>query len=72
MRSKELCLCVVGSAKAELLGKALCGPVTTQLPASLVQLGACVHVYVDKEAAAALDLAALAGRPGWAVVEETG
>ena len=69
MQGKEIVLCVVGEAKAELLARALSGPVTTTLPASLVQLGANVKVYVDTAAASKLDLAALAARPGWAVVQ---
>ena len=67
MRSRELCLVVVGAVKAELLARALAGPVTTLLPASLIQLGANVHVFLDTAAAAALDLEQLSKRPGWAV-----
>ena len=67
MRAKEICLCVVGEGKAVLLAQALGGPVTTALPASLVQLGRNVRVFLDAAAASQLDLAALAARPGWAV-----
>ena len=69
MRAKEICLCVVGEGKAPLLAQALAGPVTTALPASLVQLGRNVRVFLDPAAASNLDLDALAARPGWAVVQ---
>ena len=68
MRSRELCLCVVGKAKAELLAGALQGPVTTNLPASLIQLHRHVNVFVDEDAASKLDLTALDQRIGWKVV----
>lgn len=67
MRAREICLCVVGEGKAGLLAQALQGPVTTALPASFVQLGRNVRVFLDPAAASRLDLAALAARPGWAV-----
>merc|ERR1712031_64354 len=51
MRAKEICLCVVGEGKAELLARALNGPVTTLLPASLIQLGRNVNIFVDPAAA---------------------
>jgi glucosamine-6-phosphate deaminase len=54
--------------QAALLAQALHGPVTTMLPASLVQLGASVRIFVDADAAAHLKLEDLAARPGWAVV----
>jgi glucosamine-6-phosphate deaminase len=69
MRAKEICLCVVGEGKAELLVQALQGPITTALPASFVQLGRNVKIFLDAAAASKLDLAALAERPGWAVVQ---
>ena len=69
MRAKEICLCVVGGDKAALLAEALMGPVTTALPASFVQLGAEVRVFLDAAAASKLDLPALASRPGWAVLQ---
>ena len=67
MRAKRVCLCVVGEAKAELLARALSGPVTTTLPASLLQLHASVDVYLDVAAASKLDLGTLGQRPGWRV-----
>ncbi len=69
LRAKELCLCVVGNKKAALLAAALHGPVTTSLPASLVQLHGCVRIYVDRAAARYLDLNGLRARPGWWVTE---
>lgn len=69
MRAKEICLCVVGEGKAELLARALTGPVDTMLPASFVQLGQHVKVFLDPAAASKLDLAALNARPGWRVVQ---
>ena len=68
MRAKELCLCVVGQPKAKLLAQALQGPVTTSIPASLVQLGANVKIYLDHAAASTLDLQLLDSRPGWEVL----
>ena len=69
MRAREICLCVVGEAKAALLAEALMGPVTPALPASFVQLGGRVRVFLDAAAASMLDLAMLAARPGWEVVQ---
>jgi|EP01047_Picozoa_sp_COSAG01_P058756 glucosamine-6-phosphate deaminase len=68
MRSRELCLVVVGEAKAALLAQALSGPVTTLLPASLIQLSTNVHVFLDVAAARLLDLGELSDRPGWDVI----
>ncbi len=68
MRAKELCLVVVGDRKSERLAEALHGPVTTTMPASLLQLAPCLHVFVDEAAAAKLDTAALGARAGWEVV----
>ena len=70
MRAKEMVLCVVGDKKSELLARAIQGPVTTSLPASLIQLGGDVKIFVDSDAAKHLDLQALALRPGWAVVDD--
>jgi glucosamine-6-phosphate deaminase len=67
MRSRELCLVVVGEQKAPLVQRALLGPVTTLLPASLVQLAANALVVLDDAAASCLDLAELRQRPGWCV-----
>jgi glucosamine-6-phosphate deaminase len=69
MRAKEMVLCVAGEGKAGLLAQALEGPVTTSFPVSFLQLGRNVWVFVDAAAASKLDLAMLAARPGWAVVQ---
>ena len=66
---EDLSLVAPGEAKAALLAEALMGPVTPALPASFVQLGGRVRVFLDAAAASMLDLAMLAARPGWEVVQ---
>jgi glucosamine-6-phosphate deaminase len=51
MRARELCLVVVGAKKAKILAQALNGPVTTQCPASLLQLHPHILVCLDQAAA---------------------
>ena len=68
MRAKEICLCVVGEGKAELLAQALQGPVTTALPASFVQLGRNVRglwTQLLRQNRPRCSSSA----PGWAVVQ---
>lgn len=47
MSARKIILLVSGSAKAEILKKALFGPVTTQIPASLLQLHNDATVITD-------------------------
>jgi|TARA_B110001469_G_C9471000_1_gene236702 6-phosphogluconolactonase/glucosamine-6-phosphate isomerase/deaminase len=53
-----------------MLAKALAGPVTMELPASVIQLAASATVFLDEASASGLDLQALNRRPGWRVESE--
>lgn len=50
MKAKKILLVVNGSNKAEILEKSLFGPVTPQIPASILQLHPDVTVIADQEA----------------------
>lgn len=50
MKAKEILLLVSGEHKAEIIKKALQGPITTQIPASILQAHPRVTVLLDKEA----------------------
>lgn len=50
----RLLLAAKGAHKADILRAALAGPVTTDVPASVLQLHPFVEVYLDGEAASAL------------------
>lgn len=63
LQARELCLVAVGKAKAELVRRALCGPVSTLFPASFLQLHPRVCVVLDEEAAAALPAGFAVRRP---------
>lgn len=52
MRAKQILLVVSGAGKAEILEKALFGPITPQVPASILQLHGDVVVCADDEAMA--------------------
>jgi glucosamine-6-phosphate deaminase len=54
MNAKKLLLIAKGTDKAEIIRKALQGPVTPEVPASVVQLHPNVTVILDKEAASKL------------------
>ena len=54
MRSKRIFLVASGEHKAEAITKALYGPVTTDVPASVVQLHPCVAVIVDRAASSGI------------------
>ncbi|RXZ48701.1 glucosamine-6-phosphate deaminase [Agromyces fucosus] len=56
MRARAALLIATGAAKAEAVRAALTGPVTTDLPASVLQRHPALSVYLDGEAASALDL----------------
>lgn len=63
MRSREVVLLVSGKGKAEILARALQGPVTRSVPASLLQDHKRLLVVCDREAASALrGLPALCGK----------
>ncbi len=54
MMGRKLIFCAKGDNKAEIVAKALNGPVTEEVPASVVQLHPNVVVVLDKAAAAKL------------------
>lgn len=53
LRARRLVLLAVGEAKAEVIAKALEGPLTSSLPASVIQLHPSALVIVDEAAASA-------------------
>lgn len=55
MLAKKILLVVSGKDKAEILAKALTGPITPQIPASILQMHSDITVVADSEAAAFLD-----------------
>lgn len=61
LKARKFCLVATGAEKADMVARALIEPVTTELPASLVQLHADAEVVLD-EAAAARYLAEYDGR----------
>lgn len=52
--ARQVVLLATGSSKARVVARALAGPVTTHMPASLLQAHPDVVVVLDQEAAAAL------------------
>lgn len=54
MQSRKLLLVANGSHKAEIVHKALRGPITEEVPASILQLHPFLEVVLDQEAAALL------------------
>ncbi len=54
LSAREVVLIATGTAKARIVARALQGPVTTRVPASLLQAHPHVTVLLDQEAAAAL------------------
>lgn len=54
MRSRSIILLAIGKAKAEIIKKAIEGPITTEVPASILQLHPDVTFYLDYEAASLL------------------
>ncbi|WP_026342324.1 glucosamine-6-phosphate deaminase [Paenibacillus fonticola] len=50
LKAKQILLMAKGADKAEIVAKALKGPITTQCPASLLQLHPNVVVIVDQDA----------------------
>jgi glucosamine-6-phosphate deaminase len=51
MQTRRIILVAKGAHKAEIMEKAILGPVTTDIPASVVQLHPCCEVLLDSEAA---------------------
>ena len=54
LRSRAVILMATGAAKADAIAATVRGPVTTRVPASLLQLHADVEVVLDEAAAASL------------------
>ncbi|MCL2501008.1 MAG: glucosamine-6-phosphate deaminase [Defluviitaleaceae bacterium] len=54
MMAKRILLLASGEGKAQILAQALTGPITPQVPASILQLHPCVTVVADKSAASLL------------------
>lgn len=54
MRAKKILLAISGENKKEIARAAICGPVTPQVPASVLQLHPDVTVILDEAAAALL------------------
>jgi len=54
MNARSIILMAIGKSKAEIVKAMLQGPVTTEVPASILQLHPFVEVYLDEEAAALL------------------
>jgi glucosamine-6-phosphate deaminase len=54
MQARKILLFAKGGDKAEIIKKALQGPVTPEVPASILQLHPNLHVFVDKAAGAKL------------------
>ena len=54
MNAKAIILIALGEGKAEIIKKTLTGPVTPEVPASVLQLHPDVTVYLDEEAASLL------------------
>ena len=55
MNARSIILIATGSSKAEIVKKFIEGPVTTEVPASILQLHPFVTVFLDHEAAALLE-----------------
>jgi glucosamine-6-phosphate deaminase len=56
MQAKRVVMIVCGADKAEILKKAFCGPVTPQVPASIMQLHPDFTLVADEAALALSDL----------------
>jgi len=56
MQAKRIMLMATGADKAEIIAKALQGPVDPDVPASVLQLHPYLTVILDKEAASKLNL----------------
>ena len=57
MMARQIVLLASGEGKAEILKQALTGPITTNVPASLLQLHRDVTIVADQPAASLLDFA---------------
>ena len=51
MNARKLILIALGEGKAEIIRKTVCGPVTEEVPASVLQLHPDAYIFADHEAA---------------------
>ncbi len=54
MNAKSIILMAIGASKSDVAARAINGPVTEEVPASVLQLHPDVEIYLDYEAAASL------------------
>jgi glucosamine-6-phosphate deaminase len=54
MQSRSIILMASGKAKADIVAKALTGPITPRVPASVLQLHPQLTVILDRQAAASM------------------
>ncbi len=54
MNARDIILIALGKSKAEIVERMINGPITTDVPASVLQLHPSVTVYLDSDAAALL------------------
>lgn len=64
LKAREIVLVAQGEGKADIVSQALTGPVTTELPASFLQLHAKVTVVLDEAAASKLPASLLGSTRG--------
>ncbi len=55
MRAKKILLIVSGAEKADILYDVICGPVTSKVPASILQLHPDVTIVADEAALSKLE-----------------
>jgi glucosamine-6-phosphate deaminase len=56
LQARAIVVAATGARKAEVVARAIRGPITTQLPASLLQLHQSVEIYLDRTAASKVPL----------------
>ena len=54
MHARSIVLMATGKRKAEIIAKTVSGPITTRIPASLLQLHPKVEILLDEAAASRL------------------
>lgn len=69
MRARAIVLVATGPRKAEIVAKMVTGPVTTRIPASLLQLHSSVEILLDDAAASELRREGLVTRRGGRIHE---
>jgi glucosamine-6-phosphate deaminase len=69
MHARSIVLMATGREKADIIAKTVTGPVTTRVPASLLQLHHDVEIWLDDAAASTLRQEGLVTRRGGRVHE---